>query len=542
MGTKPQTIHSLETRSQIPPTLREVELQASSAPLDIRLESTIQEPSRYQNLRLLIARVGWWLDSRRTPAMLISFIVHVLILILLAVVMIRTRGELSRGFELSAVQGLDANLQFEMPLAHMEQSSDSFKSTATDSLSLDPTLPTSQEQSQQLIDTLQSVDDSNQSVSEGQLNQTHVRFLEASKTTLSASFAVTSVAGRDSTKRTELAQQLGGTRESEAAVELALAWLAEHQLPSGAWSLVHSAGPCNGRCSGDGSPERFAPAATGLSLLAFLGAGYTHRNGKYRDTVRRGLYFLQQIQENTPQGGSFLFQSERGMYNHGIAAFAICEAYQMTDDPELENAAQQATQFITSAQGYHGGWGYLPKAPGDLTISGWQIMALKSASSAGLDVPPTNILNIDPFLDSQTDELKTYYGYRKPDRSPTCTAIGLLIRLFRDWSHTDPRILEGAEFLHDTGPAVSDVYFNYYTTLFLFHIGGPLWESWNPRVRDFLVNTQATAGHESGSWYFDNPFGREGGRLYTTAMAAMTLEVYYRFSPLYQQSERPFEL
>jgi hypothetical protein len=230
------------------------------------------------------------------------------------------------------------------------------------------------------------------------------------------------------------------------------------------------------------------------------------------------------------------------MYNHGIAAFALCEAYQLSEDPDLKEPAQRAIDFIASAQSYQGGWGYLPRQPGDLTLSGWQIMALKSAFAAGLYVPPSAILRIDPFLDTQMADSGVTYGYRRKGASPTCTAIGMLVRLFRDWMHTDPRIMAGAEFLLKSGPSNSDVYFNYYATLTLFHLGAGYWEEWNPKIREHLVNTQVHQGHEAGSWYFDNPFGKEGGRVYTTAMCAMTLEVYYRFSPLYQQTDQPFEL
>ena len=249
-----------------------------------------------------------------------------------------------------------------------------------------------------------------------------------------------------------------------------------------------------------------------------------------------------QIMEEVPGGGSFLHQSDRGMYNHGIATFALCEGYQLTKDEDLRRAAQLAINFILSAQNYAGGWGYLPKQPGDLTITGWQVMALKSAHAAGLDVPSDAIIRIDNFLGTQQVPSGVFYGYRKPDKHATCSSIGVLIRLYRGWSHTDPRALELAQFLHKQGRSNGDAYFNYYATLLLFHIGGEPWKQWNERMREHLIKTQATDGHELGSWYFDNQFGKEGGRVYTTAMCAMTLEVYYRFSPLYQQSDRPFEL
>ena len=368
------------------------------------------------------------------------------------------------------------------------------------------------------------------------------RLLNASSISLSASFASTGIDGRRPEQREEIALARGGTLESEKAVEDALDWLAEHQLPSGAWSLIHDGGRCNGQCRNNGSKDRFDTAATGLSLLAFLGAGYTHKDGKHRETVRKGVYFLLQVLEETPEGGSFMYQSDRGMYNHGIATFALCEAYQLTQDRDLQKPAQQAIDFIASAQHYRRGWGYLPKQPGDLTLSGWQVMALKSAFAAGLDVPPATILQIDPFLDSQQSDSGVFYGYGSPGKSPTCTAIGLLLRMFRGMPHSDPRVLEAATYFRKVGRSNGDAYFNYYVTLFLFHVGQPFWDEWNPSIRDHLVKTQAQKGHEAGSWYFENVYGKEGGRVYTTAMCAMTLEIYYRFSPLYQQSDVPFEL
>ena len=330
--------------------------------------------------------------------------------------------------------------------------------------------------------------------------------------------------------------------KSEKAVEDALVWLANHQRPNGSWSLVHDVGTCNGRCRHNGSQEPFETAATGLSLLAFLGAGYTHLDGKHRNSVRRGVYFLKQVMEDTPTGGSFMYGSDRGMYNHGIAAFALCEAYQLTGDEDLKRAAQSAVDFIVNAQSYERGWGYKPKQPGDLTVSGWQIMALKSAYAAGLDVAPNSMRRIDFFLDTQQNPESAFFGYGNPGRNVTCSAIGNLVRLFRGRSHTDPYILEAADYFARKGPSNSDVYNSYYVTLFLFHVGDPFWETWNAKMRDHLVKTQASDGHEAGSWYFENIYGREGGRLYTTAMAAMTLEVYYRFSPLYQQKDVDFEL
>lgn len=530
----------------------DLEPHRSKSPDDSNLEPTENRESQRFTARLLSLTPFKFLfklfrgtkdngESRswtRLPAFLTSVILHCIVFLCLALWTVAAQlGSLrSVDFEAVSVNSKDEAVPVEMKLAAGDTPPPPQAVVET------PT-ETSAKQSQASSVTISELLDTRAPVSDAVERQGEFeRLLNASAVNLSASFSSTGVEGRKLKERKKIALARGGTMESEQAVEDALDWLAEHQRPNGAWSLIHSHGHCNGRCKNDGSKDRFDTAATGLSLLAFLGAGYTHLDGKHQSTVKRGVYFLLQVIEETPQGGSFMYQCERGMYNHGIAAFALCEAYQLTLDPDLKDAAQKAVDFIASAQNYRGGWGYLPKKPGDLTISGWQIMALKSAFAAGLKIPDSTIMKIDGFLDSQQSPEGTFFGYTKPGKSPTCTSIGLLVRLFRGMSDTDPRILDGALFFSRNGPSANDVYHNYYVSLFLFHIGGGLWENWNPVVRDHLVKTQSKYGHEAGSWYFDNAYGKEGGRVYTTAMAAMTLEVYYRYSPLYQQKDVDFKL
>ncbi len=147
----------------------------------------------------------------------------------------------------------------------------------------------------------------------------------ALSSSMNASLVHVGVDGRKPESRRRLALERGGSGESEAAVELALEWLAAHQLPNGGWSLVHVNRNCDASCSHPGSQEMYEPAATGLALLAFLGAGYTHKEGKYDTVVRRGVYYLLQIMQPTDRGGSFLFNSPQGMYNQGIATFACAK-------------------------------------------------------------------------------------------------------------------------------------------------------------------------------------------------------------------------
>ncbi len=489
----------------------------------------------------IVSRLDDMFSRRSTPAFLVSIIVHTVGLLLLALLTLAVSRNASETFSFEASVG--EKTPNDQPVVLTPGNSQSAPTSNVPEIEEQPPTTTQlTEGDATSVAELLRPGPETSTQAPSMASQSFAQVLAATNSNLNMSFVATGVDGRSPRERARRALNSGGTVRSEAAVENALRWLAEHQMASGGWSLVHDSGKCDGRCRNTGSPERFDPAATGLALLAFLGAGYTHQDGKYKETVNRGVYFLYQIMEDTPQGGSFLYTSDRGMYNHGIAAFAMCEAYQMTLDPDLKRAAQRAVDFIVSAQNYAGGWGYLPAKPGDLTISGWQVMALKSAHAAGLDIPAPVTFRLDQFLKTQQLEDTHFYGYRRPDKSPTCTTIGNLIRLFRGTTASDPDILAAAEYLQGLGSSDSDVYFNYYVSLFLFHIGGPIWESWNEPVRDYLINTQATGGHEAGSWYFDNQYGKEGGRLYTTAMAAMTLEVYYRYSPIYQQVGDKFEL
>jgi len=338
------------------------------------------------------------------------------------------------------------------------------------------------------------------------------------------------IEGRSADRRAQLVAEFGGTAASERAVEAGLQWLAAHQRPDGSWRLKHVFAQCD--CTHEGHGET-AIGATGLALLPFLGAGYTQRQGPYQNVVQRGLDYLCQRLLATADGGSLAEGATYGMYTHGIATVALCEAYAMTQDPSLRGPAEQAVQFICSVQHSRGGWRYNPGQPGDTTVTGWQVMALQSARMAGLETPPEVLERAGEFLDSVATPQECFFGYQSPRKEPGPTSVALLLRMYLGWPRTDHRLERGALYLATIGPSETDMYFNYYATQVLHHQAGTHWPKWNERLRDYLVSTQAGRGHEKGSWYFPDRHGTIGGRLYTTAMCLMILEVYYRHMPLY---------
>lgn len=353
-------------------------------------------------------------------------------------------------------------------------------------------------------------------------------------------------ASRSGSSKSRLLKQFGGTQASEEAVSLALEWIVKHQLPDGGWNLDHTKGPGNFRNSPDpGSIPQARAAATSLALLPLLGAGHTHQTGQYKEEVRKGLDFLIKRAKRGKRGTGISYLEPGGtMYSHGLTSIVFCEAYAMTEDPELLDYAQESIWFIEYAQDpIGGGWRYSPREPGDTSAVGWQLMALKSGKVSGLNINPKTYKLAEKYLDTVSTSGGAFYGYAAPPRgtpASACTAIGLLCRMYMGWDKNVPGLARGIAGIADRGPSIGsdqsiDMYYNYYATQALKHIGGRQWKDWNVQMRDFLVKTQEKEGNKAGSWHFNSDHASaKGGRLYTTSLACMTLEVYYRYLPLYR--------
>ena len=360
------------------------------------------------------------------------------------------------------------------------------------------------------------------------------------------SMSIQPLGSRTEDMKKKLLREYGGSQSSEAAVTKALKWLSDHQLKNGAWTFQHDV-VCRGKCDNPGLPEfaRSLNGATALALLPFLGAGQTHIQGEFKNQVFRGLRFLiNNGRAGKKDGLAVLDFSDGGgrMYSHAIVAIALCEAYAMTEDPELLIPAQAALNFLVIAQGRDGGWRYSPNSiAGDTSVVGWGVMALKSGYLAHLNVPSRTIKGTSRFLNKVSSPNKATYGYDLPSEStlPGCTAIGLLCRMYNGWHKTHPSIKAGVQELSSIGVLKDDIYYNYYAAQVLRHHGGEEWDVFNNELREWLVESQSTAKGSKGSWHFsDSQRHRgpiEGGRLASTCFATMILEVYYRHMPLYAE-------
>ena len=355
---------------------------------------------------------------------------------------------------------------------------------------------------------------------------------------LSAPFA-----GRQADERARMVRSEGGTVESEKAVELGLEWIARHQRPDGSWAL-----DTRSACKGEGCPDSPAmvsdTAATGLALLPLLGAGHTHtRPGRYQKTIERGLHWLMKVQQ--PSGELFTGGGQITVfYSHAIATMALCEAYGLTRDKRLRDHAQKAVFFINRNQNRaDGGWRYQFGQAGDTSVFGWQMFALRSAHLGGLDMNKAVLRRAREFLDqAASDPRKSTYGYLVDSgASPTMTAEALVCRQLLGWPRDLPPLVAGtAKVAANLAESHQrNIYYWYYATQLLHNMRGKEWEQWNAQVRDGLIAMQTTGkGCDRGSWDPLQPeadvWGSKAGRLYTTSLSLLTLEVYYRYLPLYK--------
>ena len=346
-------------------------------------------------------------------------------------------------------------------------------------------------------------------------------------------------------------------QQSDKAIELGLAYLARQQLADGSWNLQ----------AADHSAQLVSDtAATGLALLAFQGYGYTHRGNEYGAVVKRGIDYL--VEHQKDDGDLFVpldDESNRSvwLYSHGIAALAMCEAYGMTQDPELKRPAQKAIDFIVASQHKeYGGWRYAPNLESDTSVTGWMMMALKSGDLANLEVPTETYARIEQWLDlaqsSRSERHKYRYNPYAPDTesqahgrnvSDTMTAVGLLMRFYTGWRRDDQEMARGADFLLESPPAIGtsrapkrDTYYWYYATQVMFHMGGEYWRKWNEQLRPLLLDAQIQTGADAGSWNPRFPvadrWAPHAGKLYVTALNLLSLEVHYRHLPLYDETGR----
>lgn len=359
---------------------------------------------------------------------------------------------------------------------------------------------------------------------------------------------------RSGTARQRALAQQGGNGATERAVKAGLDWLIRHQDNDGSWSPDQFHKHCNDRdnpCSGAGYREHRA-GITALSLLALLGDGHLPRqdHDPLDDATHRALHWLLQHQDSTGCIRTDPSSGARNLYDHGIATFALCEAAQWTSDPTIDAAARRALSFLGASQQAGGGWDYTPAISlrNDLSITGWQMLAIHAGIEAGILPRRETITSIERYLQRAIDpQGRATYSDRGRGRGRQgigIDAVGLLSMLALGHSPVSQRSLECARRIADHPPRPEQrkqwdqhpqsMYYWYTATLALFHVGGEPWERWNQQLQRMVLPLQHNSTEAVGSWDPDpNWIGAAGGRVAQTALGVLTFESYFRYTPIH---------
>lgn len=332
------------------------------------------------------------------------------------------------------------------------------------------------------------------------------------------------------------AQQSTSKKKKSAideSVDKALAFLHNTQKSDGSWT----------------AGNRSHVGVTGLAVMAFLSSGHTPGEGKYGKTISKGVEWM--LTRQKPNG---LIADDGGheMYHHGIATLMLSEVCGMLDKKqgkEVRKAVEKAVLLILKAQriqgSARGGWRYTVthQDGSDISVTGWQVMALRAARNLGCDVPAKTIENAVTYIKSCQDGRSGGFRYT-PGGSVTipCTGTSILaLELCGKDEHKSEDVLKAGAYLVRTNnlPKWGDYHFSYsiyYGAQAAFQLGGNYWSTYRSRLHFLLPRHQGTTGSWQGGGY-EASYGPN----YSTAMAILALTVEYRFLPIYQRGEEPNE-
>ena len=341
--------------------------------------------------------------------------------------------------------------------------------------------------------------------------------------------------------------------DANTAIAWSLEWLAKHQDEDGKWDCdgfsKHDA-PTGAACDGPGKPTHDV-GVTGLALLAFLGNGNTMRSGPYKDSIKRGVNWLR-----TEQGADGLFgqpTSHDFIYDHAIAAYAICECFGLSGYETLRPCAQKGLDYLEKHRNPYSVWRYQPRDnDNDTSVTTWAVMALESGKFFGLTVNP-QALSLAAIWYDQVTSPDGRAGYTKqgepssrmagdhstrfpPENGETMTAAATFARFFLGQSPQQHPILKAsADRLASKPPkwepGHQDAVYWYFGTYAMLQMGGLHWKRWSDAL-DVLPSHQRRDGNAAGSWDPIGVWDESGGRVYVTALYTLALEANARVARL----------
>ncbi|MEI6150047.1 MAG: prenyltransferase/squalene oxidase repeat-containing protein [bacterium] len=309
--------------------------------------------------------------------------------------------------------------------------------------------------------------------------------------------------------------RMGGV-QARTSVDSALQWLAARQEKDGHWEPK--------KFDGNGSTV----GSSGLALMAFMGGGHTARRGDHRRQVTRGMLWL--LAQQRPDGSVGV-----NMREHAIATIAFCEAFGRAQDERMQTAARRAVDFIQKARLQDGGWGYQRDSQNsDILQTAWVVQALKAARLAQISFDQGMHSQALLFLDSVTDKGAGEGTSGAVNGGPLMTCAAMVARQLSGVAVRSEILKKGAALTRATEPDWRRKDFNqwYFATYAMHNMGEEdrIW--WNKRMRDVLIDHQSRQGDTTGSWdpKGDMTLTTGGGRIEATALGALCLEVYYRYS------------
>ena len=343
----------------------------------------------------------------------------------------------------------------------------------------------------------------------------------------------------------------------QESVDRAVRYLLDHQNPEHAFFGLDNDRRANPK-QGDGRlrPPQYSSALTGLSLMGLSSVGHLPSGqGREAEAAARALDYLLR-DEVIDDRGYYGRTDNSQMYGHGIATLALAEMLGMgrdeKQDQKCRERLEKAVEVIIRSQKVEkpghlkGGWRYDPESrDSDISASVWQVMALRGARNAGLEIPNDSIRNAVNYISRsyasardgngqpKDKEAGFYYQVTSGNKSFSTTAAGVLA-LQVCGQYDAPEVLGGGNYLIKNPPKRGSSWFFYglyYYSQGMNQLDGDFREISRKHVRDILLESQ----DGDGSWRPHN--GSEGrlGKAYGTSMALLSLSVQHQYLPIYQR-------
>lgn len=310
---------------------------------------------------------------------------------------------------------------------------------------------------------------------------------------------------------------------TEAAIRGAIRFLASKQLPNGSWGMTDF--------------ERRHPVAmTGYTLMAFLAAGHLPGEGEEGKVARAGLQYL--LDASKPDGTFGDRTLGQYMYNHGVATIALAELYGQTQAADIKPKLDRAIKLIVSSQNPEGGWRYRPIAQdADVSVTVLQVVGLRAAKNAGIDVPQATIEAAVRYVKSCYDPGSGGFTYQPGNRAPGYARTAAAIYSLQVCGlYDDPLVRRGSDYLlKNFGQREWFTYGTFYAVPAQYMLGGDAWKSWYPRMKTQLMRQVLREG-DKAYWDGSIDMGSNGlGPIYATAVYAAVLAMPWNYVPVYQR-------